>query len=73
MNWREFGRKQSLPNYKKLSWHLPRETEKNHDKPKSGSWSLGQDLNLGPPEYKGVLTTQPQRLVGFQAVIQDIQ
>jgi hypothetical protein len=26
-----------------------------------GSWSLGQDLNLGPPEYEaGVLTTWPQ-------------
>jgi hypothetical protein len=25
------------------------------------NWSLGQDLNLGPPEYKqGVLPTQPK-------------
>jgi hypothetical protein len=38
-------------------------TEENHKKPQD-SWSLCQDLNLAPPDYKAlVLTSQPQRSV----------
>jgi hypothetical protein len=36
MNWKGYGRKQSWPNNKALSWHLPGETEEKHEKPKSG-------------------------------------
>jgi hypothetical protein len=33
MNWIGFGRKRSLPNFKVLSGHSPRQTEENHKKP----------------------------------------
>lgn len=36
---------------------------KNHKKNFRIAQSPGQDLNLGPPEYEEVLTTQPWRLV----------
>jgi hypothetical protein len=43
-----------------LYLHFPGWTEENHKKPQSRYWSLDQNLNPGPPEYKtGVLTTQP--------------
>jgi hypothetical protein len=59
MNWKEFGRKGSWPNFKALSWHLSEVTEENHKKPHNGP-SLGQELNPGPSEYKtGVLNTWP--------------
>jgi hypothetical protein len=58
MNWKGFGRKWSWPNVKILSRHSPGETEENHNQ---DSWSLGRDLNSGPPEYEaGVLTIRPQ-------------
>jgi hypothetical protein len=31
INWKGFGRKQSWPNVKLLSWHLPGGTEENHN------------------------------------------
>jgi hypothetical protein len=43
-----------------LSQHLLERNKENHKIPQSGSWSLGQDMNLGPPEYKArMLITQP--------------
>jgi hypothetical protein len=36
MNWKGFGRKQSWPNFKALSWHSPGGTKKNYEKPQSG-------------------------------------
>jgi hypothetical protein len=60
MNWKGCGRKWLWSNVR----HCPeicvvglRTTTENlsHD-----SWSLGHELNPGPPEFKaGVLTTQP--------------
>jgi len=52
MNWKGFGRKRSWPNFKVLSWHLPGGTEENHKKLSQDSWSLGRDLNPGPPKYE---------------------
>jgi hypothetical protein len=43
MNWKGFGRK--VP-----SQHFPGGNEENHKS--QDSRSLGQDLNLGPPEYE---------------------
>jgi hypothetical protein len=36
MNWKEFGGKQSWPNFKALSWNLPGGTEENYESPESG-------------------------------------
>jgi hypothetical protein len=59
--WEGCGWKQSWLNFKVLSWRLPGGTEENHKKLSQISWSLGRDLNLGPPEYEaGVLTTRPR-------------
>jgi hypothetical protein len=33
MNWKEFGRKKSWPNFEVLSWHSPGMTEKNQEIP----------------------------------------
>lgn len=42
--------------FKELSQHLPERTEENHFS--WYRWSLGSDLNPGPPKYEGrVLTT----------------
>jgi hypothetical protein len=39
MNWKEFGKKLSWPNFEVLSRHSP-------------GGSLGRDLNSGPSEYE---------------------
>jgi hypothetical protein len=52
MNCKEFGRKWPWSNFKVLSCHLPGGTEESHKTLSQDSWSLGQDLNLGPPECK---------------------
>jgi hypothetical protein len=31
VNWKGFGRKRLWPNFKVLYWHLPGETEENHE------------------------------------------
>jgi hypothetical protein len=58
MNWKGCVRKQSWPNlryYPGICLAGPRKSTKNLSQ---DSWSLGQDLNLGPPEYEAqVLTT----------------
>jgi hypothetical protein len=42
MNWKGYGSKQSWPNLKYISQHLPRGTEENDEKPCSqDSWSPG--------------------------------
>jgi hypothetical protein len=41
INWKGFGGKRSWPNFKVLSWHFPRGTEENQEKPQSDSWPLG--------------------------------
>jgi hypothetical protein len=51
MNCRRCGRKQSWPNFKVLSQNLTGEAKENHEKPQN-SWSLDQDLNPRPDEYK---------------------
>lgn len=42
-----------------LSWHLPGESEKNTKKKNlnQDSWSPGQHLNLGCPEYEACILT----------------
>jgi hypothetical protein len=64
MNWKECGRKQSLPH---LRYYLSicLEGLRNITKYLSqDSRSPGQDMNLGRPEYEaGVLTTRPRHLV----------
>jgi hypothetical protein len=57
MNWKGCRRKKSWPNlryYLDICLERLWKSMKNlrHDR-----WSSGQDLNPGPPEYKGVLTT----------------
>jgi hypothetical protein len=45
--------------FKVLSWHSTAGTEENHKNFSQDGWSMGKDLNPGPPEYElGVLTTQ---------------
>jgi hypothetical protein len=47
-----------------ISWHLTEGFRKTMKNLNQDSWSLDQDLNLEPLEYKvGVLTTQPICLV----------
>jgi hypothetical protein len=53
------GRKRSWPNFKVQSPNIPEETGKTTKTPSQYS----RDLNPGPPEYEGVLTTRPQRSV----------
>jgi hypothetical protein len=63
-NWKGFGVKRSWPNFNVLSRHSPGGTEKTTKNLSQDSWSLGRDLNPGPPEYgAGVLTTRPRRSV----------
>jgi hypothetical protein len=51
---------------KVLSWHLPGETEENHENLGQNSMSLNRDVNPGPPKYKeGVLTTLLLGIVGW--------
>jgi hypothetical protein len=60
MNCEGFGRKQSRPNFKVLSRHSPKGTEKNMKTLSQDSRSPGRDLSLGPPEYEAaMLTTGP--------------
>jgi hypothetical protein len=59
MNWKGYGRKWSWPNlryYPRISLEVLRKTMENLSQ---YSWTLGQDLNLGPKKkYEGaVLTT----------------
>jgi hypothetical protein len=57
MNLKGFGREQSWPNFKVLSWG----TEGKPQKTSVGiGGRRGQELNLGPSEYEiEVLTIQP--------------
>jgi hypothetical protein len=49
-----------------LSWHLPGETEDNHENLSQNSPSPGRDLNPGPHEYEtGLLNTHLQRRQGI--------
>jgi hypothetical protein len=52
VNVDELRRKQSWPNFKALSQHLPGGTEENHKNLSQDSQSLGQDLNLDLPNMK---------------------
>jgi hypothetical protein len=58
-----FRRKWLWPNFKLLSLHSPGGTKEIHEGTQ-GSWSPGQDLNPGSPEYEaGVLTARSRRSV----------
>jgi hypothetical protein len=64
VNWKGFGMKWSLYNFKVLSRISPGGTDVNTKNLIQDSRSAGQNLNLGPPEYKaGVLATRPRRSV----------
>jgi hypothetical protein len=59
MNWKEFGKKRSWPNFNVLSLQSPAGPVKNHKNPQSGQ--PVSDLNPEPPEYEaGVFTTWPR-------------
>jgi hypothetical protein len=62
MSWEEYGRKQPWTNVEYYPNTCMKGLGKRTKKPHS--WSLGSDLNPGPPEYEaGVLTTWLQHLV----------
>jgi hypothetical protein len=49
-----------MASFKVLSKHLPGGPEEKHEHLSQDSPSLGQELNLGPPKYKGGgISTQP--------------
>jgi hypothetical protein len=52
MNWKGFGMKRSWPNFMVLSWHLLGGTKENHKNLIQDSWSVGRDMNPGPPKYE---------------------
>jgi hypothetical protein len=57
MNWKGFGRKRSLLNFRVLSQPLPVGTEENHKDVSYDSQSLGRNLNPGPPEYEAGMSS----------------
>jgi hypothetical protein len=52
MNWKGCGRRQSWPNFKLLSQHLPGGTEDNHKNLSEDNRSPSRDLKLGLLEYE---------------------
>jgi hypothetical protein len=47
-----------MAHFKVISQNFPGRSEENHEEPKSGQLSQGQDSNLESPKYKaGVLYT----------------
>jgi hypothetical protein len=59
MNWKEFGKKRSWPNFNVLSLQSPAGPVKNHKNPQSGQ--PVSDLNPEPLKYEaGVFTTRPR-------------
>jgi hypothetical protein len=58
MNWKEFGRNRSWPNFKVLFRHSPGETDVKHEKSQINiAGRRGREWNPGLPEYEvGVLT-----------------
>jgi hypothetical protein len=60
MNWKESGRKRTLPNFKALSWHFSGGTEENDETISQDSRFPGRDFNPGLPRYTaGLLITRP--------------
>jgi hypothetical protein len=57
INCKGCGWNRSWPNFKVLSQHLLRGTEKTTISFSLYSQSLGQDLNPGPPKYEAALST----------------
>jgi hypothetical protein len=53
MIWKEFGRKQSWPNFEMLSQHLPGGTEENYKEKISSLWAeiLTPDLSNIKQEF----------------------
>jgi hypothetical protein len=69
MNWKRCGRKRLWPNKINYPVVFPdglRKTTKNLSQDRR---SPGRDLNLGPPEYEGVLTVRPPLSVYFFEVL----
>jgi hypothetical protein len=62
MNFDEFGRKRSWPNFNVLYRHSPGGTEENYEKTSIRiDGRRGQEKNPRPPEYKAeVLTSRPR-------------
>ena len=52
LNSKGCKKKWSWPNFKVLSWNLPRGTEVNHENLSLDSWSFGRVSNQAPSEYK---------------------
>jgi hypothetical protein len=66
MNWKRFGRKQTLPTFKDCLDILLEGLRKITKLLSQDSRSLGRDLNHGLPEYEvGVLTARSRRSVWF--------
>jgi hypothetical protein len=60
MNWKEFGRNWSRPDFKELFWPLSGGTDETMKHISQVIRSPVRDLNPLPPEYEaGVLTTRP--------------
>jgi hypothetical protein len=55
--------KEEVVAFEELSRQLPGGTEENNKNLSQDSRFPGQDLNSGPSEYVGMLTTQPRRSV----------
>jgi hypothetical protein len=49
--------------WKVLSGNSSGGNEENHENPSQDCLSPNRDLNQGPPEYEGVLTTRPRRSI----------
>jgi hypothetical protein len=61
MNWRGFGRKRPLPNFKVLFRHARGGLRKTTKTSIRIAGRQDRGSNPGPPEYKaGVLTTRPR-------------
>jgi hypothetical protein len=63
MNWKRCGIKRSWPNLRRYPGICVEGLRKTTTNLSQDSRSPGRDLNPGPPEYEGVLTTRPGRSV----------